>query len=89
CNVTGTMVSFCGGMEKHLLQLDTFIVPEVPLILYALFEYGLTVVMYIFKQHYKNDREAYLPVILLFILEVPLSIFDKPFRIYADVLALL
>ncbi|MCM3576504.1 hypothetical protein M3172_25505, partial [Mesobacillus subterraneus] len=42
CNVTGTMVSFCGGMEKHLLQLDTFIVPEVPLILYALFEYGLT-----------------------------------------------
>ncbi|MBM7647688.1 hypothetical protein JOC78_000609 [Bacillus ectoiniformans] len=38
----GTIVSFCSGIKKHLLQLDTFIVPEVPFVLYALFEYGLT-----------------------------------------------
>jgi len=42
-SVTGTIVSLFVSIRKHLLQIDTSIVPEVPGYLYALFEYGLTI----------------------------------------------
>jgi hypothetical protein len=43
CNVTGTMVSFCCGIRKAPPLIDTSMVPGGAALLYALFEYGLTV----------------------------------------------
>jgi len=43
CNVIGTMVSFCCGIGKAPPLSNTFIVPEMLIYLYALFEYGLTI----------------------------------------------
>ena len=41
-SLTGTMVNLCVGIGMAPPLIDTFIVPEVPGVLYALFDYGLT-----------------------------------------------
>lgn len=38
----GTMVNLFVGIRQAPPLIDTFIVPEVPGVLYALFDYGLT-----------------------------------------------
>ena len=41
-SLTGTMVNLFVDIEMAPPLIDTFIVPEVPGVLYALFDYGLT-----------------------------------------------
>ena len=42
-SLTGTMVNLFVDIRMAPPLIDTFIVPEVPDILYALFDYGLTI----------------------------------------------
>ena len=41
-SLTGTMVNLFVDVEMAPPLIDTFILPEVPGVLYALFDYGLT-----------------------------------------------
>ena len=41
----GTMVNLFVGIRQAPPLIDTFIVPEVPGVLYALFDYGLTSIL--------------------------------------------
>ncbi|WP_154662983.1 hypothetical protein [Massilibacterium senegalense] len=44
--MTGTMISLFVGIRMAPPLIDTFIVPEVPDFLYALFDYGAYVTLY-------------------------------------------
>ena len=48
CSVTGTIGNFCCGIRHAPPLIHTCIVPEGAACLYALFEWGLTMYMYIF-----------------------------------------
>ena len=52
-SLTGTMVNLFVDLEIAPPLIDTFILPEVPGILYALFDYGLT--LYLFIIHYSTS----------------------------------
>ena len=45
----GTMVNLFVGIRQAPPLIDTFIVPEVPGVLYALFDYGLTFGLFNFR----------------------------------------
>ena len=56
-SLTGTMVNLFARVEMAAPLIDTFILREVPGVLYALFDYGLTFmqILYTFIPHYSNS----------------------------------
>ncbi|WP_227940352.1 hypothetical protein, partial [Alkalihalobacillus deserti] len=57
CSVTGTIANFCWGIRKAPPLFNTCIVPGGAAYLYALFEWGLTLIPFIFIEN-KNLLES-------------------------------
>lgn len=55
-SLTGTMVNLFVDVEMASPLIDTFILPEVPGVLYALFDYGLTFIQKNNKKTHKSSR---------------------------------
>ncbi len=55
-SLTGTMVNLFVDVEMAPPLIDTFILPEVPGVLYALFDYGLTFIQKNNKKTHKSSR---------------------------------